>query len=423
MDTFTTEQALRREAICRRLQGESRRAICRALGRCPRWFDKWWAEYCRDPHTEFADHSRAPQCVPHKTPALVEQAIVSARAVLEAAQTPETKYGLIGAPTVQSQLERLDIQPVPSVATIQRIMARHDQTHPIGAGNDSAYYPWPRAWAVNAIHATDIITRYVSGGEEIDNFHTIDLYSQAVCLTQHADKSSATTCAHLLKTWANLGVPFMQQFDNEAAFCGGHTHPRVIGRVVRLCLFCGIEPIFTPVYEAKRNCQVETFHSLWVKAFWSRETFTNLAHVRREVPTFVRWYHTAYHPPALLGATPSQMRRSAPRQSLTTDLRRRIPLAQLPITDGRIHVLRKVDLTGHIELLNETWPVGEKWIGEYVRATIDTTQQTLTLWHQASAETDWRLIKTRRFQLQEAVHAILPAFKRNSARCRDCWPG
>jgi hypothetical protein len=423
MDTFTTEQALRREAVRRRLQGEPRLEICRALSRSPRWFDKWWAEYCRNPYTDFADRARAPHSVPSKTPLPVEEAIVSVREALEAANTPETKYGLIGASSVQGQLERLGIEPVPSVPTIQRIMARHDQTHPIGASGDSAYYPWPVAWAVNAIHATDIITRYVSGGEEIDNFHTIDLYSHAVYLTQQADKSSATTCAHLLKTWAKLGLPLMQQFDNEAAFCGGHTHPHIIGRVVRLCLFCGIEPIFTPVYEAKRNYQIETFHSLWVQAFWSCEEFTDLAHVRSEAPLFVRWYHRVYQPPALSGKTPSQMRRRASIQYLTADLRQRIPLERLPITAGRIHFLRKVDLAGRIELLNERWPVGEKWIGEYVRATIDTAQQTLTLWHQANSEADWRLIKTRQFQFKEPIHAILPSFKRNSARCRNCWPG
>jgi putative transposase len=423
MGPFTTEQNVRRDAIRRHVLGERPKDICRDLGRSPSWFDKWWAEYRRDPQTDFADHSRAPRTSPHQTSEQVAQAIVTARQTLEAANLPDTKYGLIGAHAVRAHLERLGIKPLPSDPTIQRIMARRELTHPIGAGNDAAYYAWPVAWAVNAIHATDIITRYLRGGEEIDNFHTIDLYSQAAHLTQHTDKSSATTCAHLLKTWAKLGLLLMQQFDNEAAFCGGHTHPHVIGRVVRLCLFCGIEPIFTPVYEAKRNYQIETFHSLWVKAFWSREEFTNPAHVRSEVPTFVRWYHTVYQPPALSGKTPSQMRRNAPIQYLTADLRRRIPLEQLPITAGRIHFMRKVNLAGQIELLNETWPVGEKWIGEYVRATIDTAPQTLTLWHQASPDADWRLIKTRQFQLGETVHVVLPSFKRNSPRCRDYWPG
>jgi hypothetical protein len=184
---------------------------------------------------------------------------------------------------------------------------------------------------------------------------------------QQTDKSSATTGLHLLKTWTKLGLPLMQPFDNEAAYCGGHTHPRVIGRVVRLCRFCGSEPIFTPVYDAKRNYQIETFHSLWVAAFWLREEFRDLAQVRREAPTFVHWYHTAYRPPALAGQTPRQMRRGVAIRDLTPDLRQLIPLEPLPIMAGRIHFRRKVDLTGHIELLNETWRVGEKWIGARCR--------------------------------------------------------
>ncbi len=423
MDTDPTEQALRREAIHRHVQGERRRDICAALKRSPRWFDKWWAEYRRDPQTDFADRSRAPHISPQAMPPPVAQAVVLIRHMLEAAQTPETKYGLIGKGAIRGELERLEIEPLPSLATIQRILAHEGLTHPVGAGSTSAYYPWPVAWEVNAIHASDIITRHVYGGEEIENFHTIDLYSHAVYLTQHTDKSSATMGAHLRKTWANLGLPFLQQLDNEAAFCGGHTHRRVIGQVVRLCLFCGIEPFFTPVYEAKRNYQIETFHSLWDKGFWSREDFANLAHVQAETPTFLRWYHTRYQPPCLNGRTPAQMRRSVPLRRLTADRRGLIPVGRLPITAGRIHLMRKVDGAGNIALLNETWSVGEKWLGEYVRATINIAQQMLTIWHQEDADADWRLIKTRQFRLKESVHDLLPAFRRNRARCRELWPG
>jgi Homeodomain-like domain-containing protein len=41
----TNEQALRREAIRRRLSGEQRRDICQDLGRSTRWFYKWWSEF------------------------------------------------------------------------------------------------------------------------------------------------------------------------------------------------------------------------------------------------------------------------------------------------------------------------------------------------------------------------------------------
>jgi putative transposase len=423
MDTIFSEQALRQEAIRRRLMGATRCEICRALGRSPRWFDKWWQEYQRSPLTDFADHARAPHTSPHQTPRSVEEAIITIRSVLEAAATPETKYGLIGAASIRSELERLHIQPVPSHPTIQRILVRHGVTHPVGAGNAAAYYPWPIAWAVNAIHATDIITRHVQGGEEIQNFHTLDHFSQAVSLTQAAAKSSPIMCVHLRKSWAKLGRPFIHQLDNEATFCGGHTHPRVIGQVVRLCLFCGIEPLFTPYYDPKRNYQIETFHSVWVRSFWARERFRNLAHVQAEISTFERWYHTRYRPPSLENQTPAQVRRGCPVWRLTPALQRLIPTSRLPITAGRIHFMRKVTQTGDITLLNETWPLGEKWIGEYVRATIHTAEQTLTFWYKADAETDWQLIKSRQYRLKESIHELLPVFRRNSARCRDCLPG
>jgi hypothetical protein len=423
MDTHETEQALRREAIRRHLQGEARHQICADLGRSPRWFDKWWHVYESNPRTDLADQSRAPHTSPQAMPFHVIAAVVTVRQILEAAQTPETRYGFIGAASIQAHLAQMRITPLPSSATIQRILAQHELTHPLGAGSAAAYYPWPVAWEVNAIHALDIITRHVHGGEEIQNFHTIDLFSQAVYLSRQADKTSATTGAHLRKTWAKLGLPLVQQFDNEGAFCGGHTHPHVIGQVVRLCLFCGIEPFFIPVYEAKRNYQIESFHSLWVRGFWSRFDFVDQAQVDEEAPLYERWYHTVYQPPALEGRTPAQVRRGAAVVRLTSDVQDLIPADHLPISAGRVHIMRKVDPFGEITLLNETWSVGHQWVGEYVRATINTAQQTLTFWHQTDADSPWRLIKTRQFRLKESVHDVLPAFRRKCARCRDCWPG
>ena len=107
MDTPITEQDLRREAIRRHLGGEKPRAICEDLRRSPRWFDKWWAEYRHNPWTDFADHARIPKTSPSQTPKEVVQAIVSVRRTLEAATTPDTRYGLIGPCAIQSRLEDL----------------------------------------------------------------------------------------------------------------------------------------------------------------------------------------------------------------------------------------------------------------------------------------------------------------------------
>lgn len=417
----TQEQALRREAIRRRLNGERRREICRDLERSTRWVNKWWAAFRRDPHTDFRDRSRAPVRVKATTPPELERVVVALRHRFEAAPC-----GLIGARAIQGQLGELNLQALPSEATIQRILARHALTHPVGAATDAAYYPWVPLRELRAVQATDIISKHLQGGLEIQHFHTLDLVTHAAALSQHLDKTSATTCRHLLGAWARLGLPLLHQFDNEGAFCGGHTHPRVIGRVVRLCLWCGVEAFFTPLYDPKRNHQIETFHSLWCQAFWSRQTFTSLAHVQRAVPSFSRWYHYHYRPPSLAGKTPAQMGAGLTGPRLTPDLRRLIPdfsLGRLPLTEGRFHLMRKVDTAGYVELLNERWLVGRQWTGEYVRATVDTARQTLTLSHKASEEEDWQLLKTRVFRLKESVHELLPQFKRNRARCSDYLPG
>ena len=128
MDTVSTEQALRREAIRRRLAGKRRSEICCDLNRSPRWFSKWWTAYQQNPRTDLADRLRVPLISPSKIPESVVQAIVSIRKRLEAAATPATRYGLIGPRAIQGQLEDLDIDP-PSVAAIQRILHAHGLTH------------------------------------------------------------------------------------------------------------------------------------------------------------------------------------------------------------------------------------------------------------------------------------------------------
>jgi len=198
MDTDTSEQALRREAIWRHLDGEPRQQICSDLDRSTSWFHKWRAEFCKNPRTDFADRSRTPQHSPTQTPKTVADAIVSLRQFLEAVTTPETRYGLIGALAIQECLEDLGIKP-PSESTIQRILRAHHLTHPIGTGNDAAYYPWLEPWAVNAIQATDIVTKHIRGGEAIVNFHTMDLYSHAVALNAYdAILPTVTNCGFRL---------------------------------------------------------------------------------------------------------------------------------------------------------------------------------------------------------------------------------
>ena len=81
-----SEQALRQEAIRRRLAGESRKVICVALNHATSWFDKWWSEYKDNPGTDFADRSRAPHIAAASVGGNRTTDCVGARAVEHAAQ-------------------------------------------------------------------------------------------------------------------------------------------------------------------------------------------------------------------------------------------------------------------------------------------------------------------------------------------------
>ena len=104
--------------------------------------------------------------------------------------------------------------------------------------------------------------------------------------------------------------------------------------------------MFIPEYEAKRNHQIETFHSVWLAGFWSRRMFRSLAHVQAEIPIFADYYHQRYRPPSLVGKTPAQMRCGFKPFRFSAALRAMRPDGRLPITAGRIHVIRTVDCQG-----------------------------------------------------------------------------
>jgi transposase InsO family protein len=159
--------------------------------------------------------------------------------------------------------------------------------------------------------------------------------------------------------WQQQGLPDGLQLDNDAAFNGGYKVPRVFGAFVRLCLYVGIEPIFLPVGEPKRNRVVERLHGLWSQTFWRTHRFDTLAAVRRAAPQFVRFYMERYHPPALQGTTPEQAYKAVRRRRLSAAEIAALP-SELPLTAGRVHFLRLVTAEGQITLLNERWTVGKR---------------------------------------------------------------
>jgi len=180
---------------------------------------------------------------------------------------------------------------------------------------------------------------------------------------------------------------------------------------VRLCLYLGIEPVFLPVGEPKRNAVVERINGLWAKQFWERNHFGTIKQVLRRQGVFLDWYAQVYTPPSLDGMTPAQAQRRVRRVRLSKRQARDLP-AKLPITAGRVHFVRRVAPDGTIGFLGETWKVGQRLAHEYIWATVSTHCRRLELFHRRSARAKWRRIKTCDYAFPETVCRLRPEFKR-----------
>src|SRR5215212_6364201 len=403
---------LRRRAIRLTLQGRSRQAILARIPRSPAWLSKWLRRFNELGWQGLHSRSRARLHHSARYSDHTRHLVVATRQRLL-----KRRVALSGPQAIQDELRHVQLlRRVPSLATIKRIL--HDahlihHPHPPKHG----YFPQPTPTSTYVLHAMDWTARYLTGGAQLFVFHTVDVQTRALAQTLHTDKRGTTVLAHALAAWQQIGLPDGVQLDNDAAFNGGYKVRRVFGAFVRLCLYVGIEPIFLPVGEPKRNRVVERLHGLWSQTFWRTHRFDSLAAVRRAAPQFLRFYTQRYHPPALQGATPHQAQQQVTRPQLTAEQIAMLP-SELPLTTGRVHFLRLVTAQGHITLLNETWPVSKRLAGEYVWATISTTRRRLRIYHRQSADARVRLVKEFRYALHEQVAPLAVPFQRPYQRRR-----
>ncbi len=325
------EAQRRRSAVRLYKAGVPVKTIAQKLKQSTSWVYKWIRHQAQHLWTRFRSPSRAPHHRPTQTPPQVERRIVRLRKQLVRHKPRRLRFAGIGAHAIQREYRKRD-GPAPSLSTIHRILKRHHLVTP-AQRRRNRYRPHPAAEFPNAVQTTDIITRWIHGGIVVQTFNTIDIYSNDVVCTTHADKTAAEACQHLLHTWKTLGIPDWAQFDNEAAFGGGR-HARSISQVVRLCLYFGVPVLFTPLGESSYNWPVEIFNGLWAKRFWNRHQFSRRRDVPRAQHAFVNWYRTQYIAPRQ-SDTPARLRQGHPIGRLPEAWAESLP-DRLPICAGLI---------------------------------------------------------------------------------------
>jgi len=87
------------------------------------------------------------------------------------------------------------------------------------------------------------------------------------------------------------------------------------------------------------------------------------------------------------GLTPAQYRRRLKLQLLPAQFT--IPTELLPIAAGRVTFIRSVTPHGNIHLLSQTFWIGKRLKGQYVKAVLDTARGHLTVYVQGRVFKRW----------------------------------
>ena len=116
-------QQERAATVQRYLAGEDPESICASLGRSRRWLYKWLARHIPDDSAWYEDLSRRPLVNPHRTPAEIEKIVEMVRWRLY------NNDLFCGSQAILWEMEDMNIQPFPSISTVDRILRLRELTY------------------------------------------------------------------------------------------------------------------------------------------------------------------------------------------------------------------------------------------------------------------------------------------------------
>ena len=367
------EEWRRKRAIERYLRGENPRTICTCLGRTEAWFYRWLRRSHSGGTQWYRERSRRPAQTPSRLSVEIEEIVKFVRLALY------NEGEFCGAQAILWRLEDAGVRPLPSLRTINRILARHALTHRRTGRYEAKgkRYPAFEAARPGAVHQADFVGPcYLQTRLRFYSLNTVDL-ATGRCGVEPVVLGKDHVVEALWATWVRLGIPKYLQVDNEVVFYGSPKHPRGMGKLIRLCLPQGIEPCFTPLGEPWWNGVVEKSNDLWQQKFLGRVYMESEEDLQRESLAFEERHNSRYRYSKLGGKTAleSLAARKVPLRFPATETLPKLPLPKPK--SGRYHIVHFIRGDGKFNLFGEWFAVPPQAIYEYVRATVDVGRQRL----------------------------------------------
>ena len=368
-------------------QGRPQRQVATEFGVALSTLQWWLARAGTAPleQVDWSTHSRAPGRVHNGTSPEVELAVLACRQRL----ATTSALGFYGARIIFCRHVARREPPAPAA---QRPDHRPHSAAPrrVGWPPTPARQAPPPGWYVPALHlrqaevdAFDVIEGLVIEGRgEIEVLTGKALWGPDAVAWPLAGVTAPTVLEHVVPYWRRHGLPSFAQFDNDTQFQGGHNHPDVLGRVVRVCLSLGITPIFVPPREQGFQAVIEHFNGLWQAKVWQRFHHADLAMVQSRSEQFLAAY---------CSRLAQRTEHGPPRRPFPADWS--LNLQAHP--RGQMIYLRRTDAQGQVSLLGRPFPVDPMWPHRLLRCEVDFEHHQIRCYRLRRREPDQQpLVKT-----------------------------
>jgi transposase len=347
-------------------RGQSVRGVARQFGvgiaTVAHWVER--AQGQRLDRVDWCDRSHAPH-KPRRTDTAVEDLVLKTRSELA-----HGDLGAIGAAPIRQALQEQGVMALPSLRTINRILARRGA---LDGRRRTRRPPPPRGWYLPEVAAAkaeldsfDIVEGLViRDGPQVEVLNGVSLHGGlAVSWPTLSPVTAETTVQSLVEHWRSVGLPGYAQFDNDMIFQGTHRYPDALGRIIRVCLSLGVVPVFVPPRETGFQAMIESYNGWWQAKVWSRFQHANLEDVQG---------HSQRYVAALLKQRAARIEAAPDRRAFPAEWQ--LNLKKRP--RGRLVYLRRSNPSSEVPLLGKLWPLGQVWPNRLVRCEVDLNQDKI----------------------------------------------
>jgi putative transposase len=363
-------------AVERYFSGENPESICASLGKTTRWLYKWASRHVPDDPAWFEDQSRRPLSSPSRTAAEIER-------IVEMVRLDLYNHDLFcGNQAIQWKMIDMEVQPVPSLSTIGRILHRRELTHrrtgkytPKGKK-----YPELPALVPNQTHQLDLVGPcYLTGPIRFWGLNTIDTAINRCGIEPMPSKAAQSILDAVYAVWQRMGIPENLQVDNELAFFGSPAHPRGMGPLIRFCLRYGVNLWFIPPSEPWWNGVVEKFNDHYRQKFLAKVAIASMTELRQASLAFELRHNSTYRYSKIKGKTPLKALACSEKKLIFPS---KCDAPRHPLDkpeEGCYHLVRFIRSDCRLNIFGEMFAAPPQTQYEYVVATIDVKEQKLKI--------------------------------------------